>query len=102
MTPATPDQREKIAQATQDLAARLKIPAEEITLVDVVQIVWRDGSLGCPQPGMMYTQALVEGMRIRLSAGEVIYHYHSSKRGQPFLCERPSAEGSLPGSLTTK
>ena len=102
MTPATPDQREKIAQATQNLATRLKIPPEEITLVDVVQVVWRDGSLGCPKPGMMYTQALVEGLHIRLSAGEVIYHYHSSKRGRPFLCESPSAEGRLPGSLTTK
>jgi hypothetical protein len=102
MTPATPDQREKIAQAIQDLANRLKIPPEEITLVDVVEVVWRDGSLGCPQPGMMYTQALVEGMRIRLSVGEVIYHYHSSKRGRPFLCKSPYVDGSLPGSLTTK
>jgi hypothetical protein len=47
--------------------------------------------------GVMYTQALVEGLRIRLRAGGVIYHYHSSKRGQPFLCESPSLQGSLPG-----
>ena len=102
MTPAKPTLPEKVAHAIQDLANRQKIPPEEITLVDVVEVVWRDGSLGCPQPGMMYTQALVEGMRIRLSVGEMIYHYHSSKRGRPFLCESPFAEGSLPGSLTTK
>jgi hypothetical protein len=102
MTPATPEKHEQIDHAIQDLANRLKIPPEEITLVDVVQVVWRDGSLGCPKPGMMYTQALVEGRRIRLSVGETIYHYHSSKKGRPFLCESPSAEGSLPGSLTIK
>jgi hypothetical protein len=102
MTPATPALPEKVAHAIQDLANRLKIPPEEITLVDVVQVVWRDGSLGCPQPGMMYIHALVEGMRIRLSVGERIYHYHSSKKGQPFLCKSPYAYGSLPGSLTTK
>jgi hypothetical protein len=102
MTPATAALPEKVAHAIQDLANRLTIPPEEITLVDVVEVVWRDGSLGCPKPGMMYTQALVEGMRIRLVVGERIYHYHSSKRGQPFLCESPSVEGSLPGSLTTK
>jgi hypothetical protein len=79
------------------LVIRLNIPPEEIILVDVVRVVWRDGSLGCPKPGVMYTQALVEGLRIRLRAGGVIYHYHSSKRGQPFLCESPSLQGSLPG-----
>jgi hypothetical protein len=98
MTPATPEKHKRIDYAIQDLANRLNIAPEEITLVDVVEVIWRDGSLGCPKPGMMYTQALVEGWRIRLSVGETIYHYHSSKRGWPFLCESPSLRGSLPGS----
>jgi hypothetical protein len=102
MTPATTDQRDQVARAIQDLASRLNITPEEIALVDVAEVVWRDGSLGCPQPGIMYTQALVDGMRIRLSAGEVIYHYHSSIRGQPFLCESPAPEGYLPGPDITK
>jgi hypothetical protein len=98
MTPANPDKHEQIDYAIQDLANRLNIASEEITLVDVVEVIWRDGSLGCPKPGMMYTQALVEGRRIRLSVGETVYHYHSSKRGRPFLCDSPSLRGSLPGS----
>jgi hypothetical protein len=98
MTPAIPKPRPQVEHAIGDLAERLNIPSEEITLVDVVQVVWRDGSLGCPKPGVMYTQALVEGLRIRLRASGVIYHYHSSKRGQPFLCDSPSLQGSLPGS----
>jgi hypothetical protein len=102
LTPANLDQNEQVAYATQDLATRLKISPEEISLLDVTSVVWRDGSLGCPQPGMMYTQALVEGMRIRLSVGEVIYHYHSGRSGQPFLCENPSPQGDLPASDVTE
>jgi hypothetical protein len=31
--------------------------------------VWNDGSLGCPEPGMMYTQALVNGYWLIIEAG---------------------------------
>jgi hypothetical protein len=60
--------------------------------------VWRDGSLGCPQPDMMYTQALVDGYLIQLSAGSRLYNYHGANGRDPFLCtnslDKPDA---LPG-----
>ena len=36
-------------------------------------MTWTDGSLGCPQKGMSYTQALVEGelLLLRVDAGAV-------------------------------
>lgn len=89
-------QNDQLAFAVQDLANRLKIAPESLELVDVTQVIWRDGSLGCPQPGMLYTQALVHGVRIRLRGGGIIYHYHSSRNGKPFLCENPSEGGELP------
>jgi len=98
MTPAILSQDEQVVIAIQDLSNRLKITPEMIELVNIAQVVWRDGSLGCPQPGMLYTQALVNGVRIRLRAGDVIYHYHSSRNGIPFLCENPSEEGDFPGA----
>ena len=55
-------------------------------------VVWSDGSLGCPQPGMAYTQALVEGYQVRLAIGEKIYDYHASQNGYFVLCEN-----ALPG-----
>jgi hypothetical protein len=102
MTPATAEQSKQILLATQDLAERLNIPAEEISLIDITSVVWPDGSLGCPQPDMFYTQALVEGMRIRLQVGGVIYHYHSGRNQAPFLCENPSDETGVPGDDVTE
>lgn len=102
MTPSTAEQREQVRLATEDLMQRLAVQAEEITLVDITGVVWTDGSLGCPQPGMFYTQALVEGTRIRLRVGDVIYHYHSGRNQAPFYCENPSGETSATGSEATK
>jgi hypothetical protein len=90
MTPATSEQNELVRLAIEDLAHKMDISSEEISLIDVASVVWPDGSLGCPQPGMFYTQALVEGARIRLQVGDQIYHYHSGRNQAPFLCENPS------------
>ena len=38
-------------------------------MVSVEEVTWRDGSRGCAQPGMAYTQALIDGSRITLRAG---------------------------------
>ena len=79
-----------------DLSDRLDASREAITVTEAGAVVWRDGSLGCPQPGMMYTQALVPGYRIILSAGEETFDYHASERGSFVLCEGGMAEEPLP------
>ena len=82
--------------AKADLAAHLG-SEEGIVVVLVEDVTWRDGSLGCPQPGMAYTQALVDGYRIELSDGDTIYAYHGAVGRDPFLCENADvveSEGS--------
>ena len=76
-------------QAITDLAERLQIEPQTITVARVEAVTWPDGSLGCPEPGMMYTQALVDGFFIQLQVGDQSYNYHSSSRGAPTLCESP-------------
>jgi hypothetical protein len=49
-----------------------------VTVVSSDDVTWRDGSLGCPEPGMGYTQALEPGTRTILEVGGKQYHYHSS------------------------
>lgn len=78
------------ALAVADLAAHLGVDADAVEVVAVEEVTWRNGSLGCAEPGMMYTQSLVEGSRITLAAGGTSYEYHSSRSGPPFLCERPT------------
>lgn len=86
--PGTPAQG-PVEQAKADLAARLGVQPGEVRLVSSEEVTWPDGSLGCPQPGMRYTQALVNGSRIVLEAGGKRYHYHSGGRRGPFLCTNP-------------
>jgi len=42
-------------EAIRDLADRLGFQINQISLVSEKSVTWRDGSLGCPKPGMMYT-----------------------------------------------
>jgi hypothetical protein len=78
---------EILNQATADLAERLGVSVDDIQVAQVEAVVWPDGSLGCPEPGSMYTQALEDGMIIRLSVDSQIYQYHSGISRGPFLCE---------------
>ena len=74
--------------AKADLATRLGVAMSDIGVVSIEEVTWRDGSLGCPRPGFSYTQALVNGTRILLTANGVTYHYHSGG-GDPFYCANP-------------
>jgi hypothetical protein len=76
-----------VVAAVEDLAGRLGIEPDAVTVIDARAVTWPDGSLGCPEPGMMYTQVLVDGMLVVLEAGGRQYEYHG---GDPlFLCEQP-------------
>lgn len=76
--------------AVADLATRVKVDPASIEVVSDEAVTWTDGSLGCAKPGMMYTQAIVEGARITLRVDEVDYEYHSGGTGEPFWCEKPT------------
>lgn len=86
------------ALAVTDLANRLGIPEGDIEILAEENVTWRDGSLGCPRPGMMYTQALVEGSRIVLRTGGRDYSYHSKAGKPPFYCEDPVSPASGPSA----
>ena len=91
MTPTNPSGRERLPQVEQavaDLAERLEVEAGEIEVVEVEFVTWPDSSLGCPQPGMAYTQVPQDGMLIRLRAAGEGYDYHSGGGRDPFLCEQ--------------
>ena len=79
--------------ARADLARRLKVAEDQIELLEVEPVSWPDGSLGCPQPDQIYTQALVEGHRIALGHGERVFLYHSGGEVPPFLCASDEIDG---------
>jgi hypothetical protein len=81
--------------AIADLAQRLGVEEAAISVKSEEEVTWRDGSAGCPEPGMMYTQALVPGRRLILTADGKDYAYHSAQ-GEYFYCEKPAADGTAP------
>lgn len=78
--------RAKVEQALQDAAQRTQLDTSRLRVTLAETVTWPDGSLGCPEPGRQYSQALVSGYRIRIEADARTLEYHGSLRGQPFLC----------------
>ena len=69
-----------------DLAAR--DVAGTPTLISAEAVTFTDGSLGCAEPGMSYTQALVDGMRVVVEVDGTTYDYRFGGGDEPHLCER--------------
>ena len=93
MPTTEPEQLPIVTPARVDLAERLGVEPEEIEVVVAERVTWPDGSLGCPQPGMSYTQAIVEGSRVVLGHDERVYLYHAGTDDQPFLCPSEDKDG---------
>jgi len=84
------DLEQQTGFARTDLAGRLGVPEGELLLLEAATVNWRDSSMGCPLPDRAYTQVITPGVLIRLAHGKVVYEYHGSRRGRPFLCEQPA------------
>lgn len=80
----------QVAAAMTDLVDRVGVAADAIAVVSVEEVTWPDGSIGCPEPGMRYTQALVNGTRIILQANGADYEYHSGGGRDVFYCQNPT------------
>jgi hypothetical protein len=82
-----------VQAAIDDLAARLDVDPSRVRLIESEQVTWPDGSLGCPRPGELYTQALVEGYRVVVSHEDRAFDYHAGADDVPFLCPTDEKDG---------
>jgi hypothetical protein len=99
VTGEVPD--ELLKKIIADLTERTGIPADRVLVTRSQATIWNDGSLGCPQPGVFYTQALVHGFWVILEAGGQTYDYRASDSGYFFMCQNailPLAPAGTPGS----
>ncbi len=79
-----------------DLSAKTGKDASTATVVKAEAVTWPDGSLGCPQPGMMYTQMVQPGYQVVLELDGTTYDYRVAGEGAVIrLCEglKPAASG---------
>lgn len=75
-----------VYSARDDLARQLKIPSIDIIVVSLQEIQWPDGSLDCPEPGKLYTQAIVPGYKVIFEYQGKQYAYHTDKTERFISC----------------
>jgi hypothetical protein len=74
-----PTEAERLAaQASANLAGRLELDADQITVESVTPTEFSDASLGIPEPGIIYAQVIIPGYVILLKANETVYEYHAA------------------------
>ncbi len=62
-----------------DLASRLGVGPDQVSVYSFRVVTWRDGCLGVHRPGEACTQALVDGFLAELAApGGRLYRYHGA------------------------
>ena len=94
--------QEVIAKARAALAQQVgATAADSARVVTAEEVTWPNGALGCPQPGRMYTQALVPGYRVVFEADGKTYAYHASRAAGFKYCKLPAA-GLAPGPQQTR
>jgi len=71
----------------EHLAQRTGAAAGTFEVVRAQWQEWPNGAMGCPQPGVNYTQAMVRGYWIVLKQGGREYDYRVSESGHFVLCE---------------
>lgn len=86
--------------ALADAAIRTGLPSADLQVLSAESVTWSDGSLGCPEEGVMYTQALVPGYRVRVGARERVLDYHASRNAALVLCPAGRARPPLPDDRT--
>lgn len=84
--PLDPDEvpQEIISTVLEDAGGRPDNSAYEVLLAETQ--IWSDGSLGCPEPGVSYTQALVDGYQVIISGPTGDQDYRIAANGYFFIC----------------
>jgi hypothetical protein len=88
-----------VQAALSDAARVTGLAVAKLKVASVDNVTWLDGSLGCPEPDLMYTQALVAGYRIRIVAGDQSLDYHADTHGTLLLCPQGRAVPPAPGRV---
>ena len=93
-----------IEPVVAEVAKLAGVPADQVTVISAEEVTFPDGSLGCPQPGMAYTQALVDGYKIVAEAGGKTYDFRGPGRPSASARTRPAdpkrQSGPPPGRST--
>jgi len=68
-----------------DLAERLGVSINDLTLTDYDQATWQSGALDCPEPGYFYVQSEVSGWNLAIQHENTVYEYHTDSSGETLV-----------------
>jgi hypothetical protein len=83
--------REVRRAVVADAARRFKVAQNAVVLARAEKMHWSDASLGCPEPGRQYAQAIVPGFRVAAKTAEGEFLYHTDAHGRVLVCEPSQA-----------
>jgi hypothetical protein len=81
-----PESAAAVDAARQAAAAHLGVGADQLQASRVEAQQWPDASLGCPQPGQLYSQIVTPGFLVIVTSGSHQLEYHTDARGRVVLC----------------
>jgi hypothetical protein len=87
MLSPSPEAQPAVQAVVADAAAHLGISPDQIQVQQVESRQWPDSSLGCPQPGQMYSQIVTPGYLIVISGAGKRLEYHTNTRSEVVLCQ---------------
>jgi hypothetical protein len=81
-----PESAAAVGAAMSDAASHLGVTPDTLRVDQVQSREWSDSSLGCPQPGQLYSQVITPGYLIVISSGSHQLEYHTDERTRVTLC----------------
>ena len=79
------DEEQAVKLAIAELESELGAAPDQVKLVHAARFTWPDSSLGCPKPGMQYSQALVTGYLVLMTYDNKQHRVHVGN-GRAILC----------------
>jgi hypothetical protein len=81
-----PEAAAAVEAALTDAASHLGVSRDMLRLGQVQPRDWPDSSLGCPQPGQLYSQVVTPGFLVTIASGGHQLEYHTDSRSRVTLC----------------
>lgn len=93
--------QDDVQAAIEDLAKAQSVEPDAVTVAGYFEVTWSDGSLGCPKPGMSYTQALVPGHLLVLEVEDQQFSYHGGQKAGFTYCADPKLPNDIGDGAAT-
>jgi hypothetical protein len=88
-----------LAAVVADAVRQVSAASSQLEVVRAEAVEWSDGALGCPQAGVLYTQAIVPGFWVQIQAPDKFLDYRIDGQGNFTLCADVVAPGDQSGGV---